>query len=321
MPFVSMTDLGVKFGISAVAVGRILKDEGFRYSDGRPSEDAHEKNLCEANASADGHLFFKWDEEKITGLIEEHNEKILKEKPGAEAREEARQCRQKQRINEAKKIKVLADLADNRLNAKFREEKLREQLKQQKALRRAASSAEQVATRVRQIEQWKKDLHAANNILPADLQDDTTDLPNKNNDWKKWKEKIIPRTPIQHGEEFFERYDAECVKSKEHTRRSNKGKTKIQRVEEKKAKKRAIKSATREINNIFFSQTNNKVVPDYWALKKHMACEDEYEDEYTWTSILRKLAERITDSPAEEVEGVAQSMIYQAKQYFVDIFM
>lgn len=67
--WVNQTTLGKKFNLSAVAIGKKLKELGLREANGNPSTKALEEGFCKATPLKDGTSFFMWHKSKVAELL------------------------------------------------------------------------------------------------------------------------------------------------------------------------------------------------------------------------------------------------------------
>ena len=75
--WVNQTTLGKHFDISAVAVGKLLKEFGLRHEDGMPTEAALDGEFCIPTPLADGTPFFMWNKNKVMELLKENGQTPL----------------------------------------------------------------------------------------------------------------------------------------------------------------------------------------------------------------------------------------------------
>jgi hypothetical protein len=74
--WLNQTNLGARFGISAVQVGRKLRELGLRDDEGQPRPEALEAGYCRPTPLRDGTPFFLWNGDlvaerfKAAGLVE-----------------------------------------------------------------------------------------------------------------------------------------------------------------------------------------------------------------------------------------------------------
>lgn len=74
--WVTQTQLGRRFNLSARAVGQLLVDLGLRTYDAAqgqyvPSQRAVDEQLCVSTPLKDGTPFFMWNKRKVTEMIEQ----------------------------------------------------------------------------------------------------------------------------------------------------------------------------------------------------------------------------------------------------------
>lgn len=77
--WVNQTTLGQKFNLSAVAIGKKLKELGLREANGKPSTKAIEEGFCKATPLKDGTPFFMWHKGKVASLLQSEGLKSLTE--------------------------------------------------------------------------------------------------------------------------------------------------------------------------------------------------------------------------------------------------
>jgi hypothetical protein len=68
--WVNQTTLGKQFGLSAVAIGKKLKELGLRSEDGKPTEQALSEEFCKSTPLKDGTPFFRWNKQKVACLMQ-----------------------------------------------------------------------------------------------------------------------------------------------------------------------------------------------------------------------------------------------------------
>jgi hypothetical protein len=69
--FETMKEIGKLFGVSSRAVGKKLKELGFRTADGRPSSEAFALQLVQQHFADDGeHYLWAWSVGKTVPLLE-----------------------------------------------------------------------------------------------------------------------------------------------------------------------------------------------------------------------------------------------------------
>lgn len=69
--WVNQTTLGKHFGLSAVAIGKKLKEFGLRSEDGKPTEQALSGEVCKSTPLKDGTLFYMWNKQKVFCLMQD----------------------------------------------------------------------------------------------------------------------------------------------------------------------------------------------------------------------------------------------------------
>ena len=67
----NQTSLGKQFGLSAIAMGKKLKELGLRGENGNPTVQALIEGYCTSTPLKDGTPFFMWNRQKIEELMEE----------------------------------------------------------------------------------------------------------------------------------------------------------------------------------------------------------------------------------------------------------
>lgn len=67
--WVNQTTLGKKFNLSAVAIGKKLKELGLREANGNPSTKALEEGFCRSTPLKDGTSFYLWHKSKVAELL------------------------------------------------------------------------------------------------------------------------------------------------------------------------------------------------------------------------------------------------------------
>lgn len=77
--WVNQTTLGQRFNLSAVAIGKKLKELGLREANGQPSTKAIEEGFCKATPLKDGTPFFMWHKAKVASLLQSDGLKSLTE--------------------------------------------------------------------------------------------------------------------------------------------------------------------------------------------------------------------------------------------------
>jgi len=68
--WVNQTMLGKAFNLSAVAIGKKLKELELRQADGTPTEKALSEGYCTATPLKDGTPFFLWHKKKVKQLLQ-----------------------------------------------------------------------------------------------------------------------------------------------------------------------------------------------------------------------------------------------------------
>ena len=68
--WVNQTTLGKAFNLSAVAIGKKLKELQLREADGTPTAKALSEGYCTATPLKDGTPFFLWHQEKVKDLLQ-----------------------------------------------------------------------------------------------------------------------------------------------------------------------------------------------------------------------------------------------------------
>jgi hypothetical protein len=68
--WVNQSTLGKAFNLSAVAIGRKLKELELRQADGTPTTKALSEGYCRATPLKDGTPFFLWHKEKVKHLLQ-----------------------------------------------------------------------------------------------------------------------------------------------------------------------------------------------------------------------------------------------------------
>jgi hypothetical protein len=68
----NQTNLGKQFGLSAIAMGKKLKELGLRGEDGNPTVQALLEGYCILTPLKDGTPFFMWSRQKIKELLRAH---------------------------------------------------------------------------------------------------------------------------------------------------------------------------------------------------------------------------------------------------------
>lgn len=70
--WVNQTNIGKRFGLSAIAMGKKLKELGLRGEDANPTEQALAGGYCTSTPLKDGTPFFMWNRQKIEELMWAH---------------------------------------------------------------------------------------------------------------------------------------------------------------------------------------------------------------------------------------------------------
>src|SRR5713226_473222 len=68
--WVNQSTLGQEFNMSAVAIGKKLKELGLRQADGTPTEKAMLEDFCTSTPLKDGTPFFLWHKTKVRSLLQ-----------------------------------------------------------------------------------------------------------------------------------------------------------------------------------------------------------------------------------------------------------
>jgi hypothetical protein len=68
----NQTNLGKQFGLSAIAMGKKLKELSLRGEDGNPTEQALSEGYCKSTPLKDGTPFFMWNRQKVEELMQAH---------------------------------------------------------------------------------------------------------------------------------------------------------------------------------------------------------------------------------------------------------
>jgi hypothetical protein len=68
----NQTDLGKQFGLSAIAMGKKLKELGLRGEDGNPTTLALGQGYCTSTPLKDGTPFFMWNRQQVEELMQAH---------------------------------------------------------------------------------------------------------------------------------------------------------------------------------------------------------------------------------------------------------
>ena len=68
--WVNQTTLGKQFGLSAIAMGKQLKELGLRSNEtGTPTQEAIDNGFCKSTPLKDGTPFFMWNKAKVAELM------------------------------------------------------------------------------------------------------------------------------------------------------------------------------------------------------------------------------------------------------------
>lgn len=70
--WVNQTTLGKQFGLSAIAMGKKLKELGLRGDDGNPTTLALGNGYCTPTPLKDGTPFFMWNRQQVEELMQAH---------------------------------------------------------------------------------------------------------------------------------------------------------------------------------------------------------------------------------------------------------
>jgi hypothetical protein len=73
----NQTNLGKQFGLSAIAMGKKLKELGLRGEDGNPTAQALAEGYCTATPLKDGTPFFMWNRQQVEELMRAHGHQRL----------------------------------------------------------------------------------------------------------------------------------------------------------------------------------------------------------------------------------------------------
>ncbi len=73
----NQTNLGNQFGLTAIAMGKKLKELRLRGEDGNPTEQALSEGYCTSTPLMDGTPFFMWNRQKIEELMRAHGHQRL----------------------------------------------------------------------------------------------------------------------------------------------------------------------------------------------------------------------------------------------------
>ena len=68
----NQTNLGKQFGLTAIAMGKKLKELGLRGEDGNPTVRALVEDYCTSTPLKDGTPFFMWNRQKVGELMRAH---------------------------------------------------------------------------------------------------------------------------------------------------------------------------------------------------------------------------------------------------------
>ena len=68
----NQTTLGKRFGLSAIAMGKKLKELGLRAEDGNPTAQALAGGYCTSTPLKDGTPFFMWNRRQVEELMRVH---------------------------------------------------------------------------------------------------------------------------------------------------------------------------------------------------------------------------------------------------------
>jgi hypothetical protein len=75
----NQTNLGKKFGLSAIAVGKLLTEAGLKDPNTKQAtEKAIEEGYAKATPLKDGTPYFMWNNEKVKHIIEKDNASLNK---------------------------------------------------------------------------------------------------------------------------------------------------------------------------------------------------------------------------------------------------
>ena len=86
--WVNQTELGQHFGMSAIAIGKKLREIGLRTEQKEPTERAQNEGYCRFAPMKDGTPFYLWNKEKVATLLRGSGMKQLSQEE-VEARETA----------------------------------------------------------------------------------------------------------------------------------------------------------------------------------------------------------------------------------------
>lgn len=71
--YASLTELGRHYGTTNQKVGRILKEEGLRNDDGKPSTKAHKEKMVDQRGSTNpATYYYVWHKEKTMKVLDKH---------------------------------------------------------------------------------------------------------------------------------------------------------------------------------------------------------------------------------------------------------
>ena len=71
----NQTTLGKQFGLSAIAMGKKLKELGLRGEDGNPTTQALGQGYCTPTPLKDGTPFYMWNRQQVEELMQAHDYK------------------------------------------------------------------------------------------------------------------------------------------------------------------------------------------------------------------------------------------------------
>ncbi|MGK7874603.1 MAG: hypothetical protein AB4426_15245 [Xenococcaceae cyanobacterium] len=75
--WVNQTTLGRQFNMSAIAMGKKLKELGLREPDGKPTQRAIDEEFCRSTPLKDGKSFYMWHKTKVTELLKQSDSQGL----------------------------------------------------------------------------------------------------------------------------------------------------------------------------------------------------------------------------------------------------
>ena len=75
--WVNQTTLGRQFNMSAIAMGKKLKELGLREADGKPTPRAIDQGFCRSTPLKDGTPFYRWHKKKVAELLQQSGSKTL----------------------------------------------------------------------------------------------------------------------------------------------------------------------------------------------------------------------------------------------------